>query len=124
MPIYEYRCSGCDKLNSVFIRSFALADDAPSPKCSRCGGSDLRKLVSRFSVARSEEARLDSLADMTQYADIDPDDPKSVTRFAKKLGTELGEDLGDDFHEAIEQVESGKEPLSDTGGSDGLSSGD
>lgn len=42
MPIYEYRCLGCER---VFEKIHKVSDPAPS-KCDSCGGR-LEKLVSR-----------------------------------------------------------------------------
>jgi hypothetical protein len=68
--------------------------------------------MSRFARVRSEDARLDSLADPSSFGDLDENDPKSVARWAKKMGGELGEDLGEDFdqmmEEAVEEEASGK----------------
>lgn len=114
MPIYEYRCADCGRVTSVLVRGFSATVE---PTCSRCKGTNLKKLVSRFAALKSEESRLEQLSDMSQFADVDEDDPKSVARWARKLGSEMGEDLGDDFKEAIDQMESGEMPP-DVGGED------
>jgi hypothetical protein len=90
----------------------------------------LRKLVSKFAVLRSEESRLDQLADPSVLGDVDENDPKSVARWARRMGSEVGEDLGDEFHEMVDRLEAGEMPddgetggdLSDVGASeaDGL----
>lgn len=59
--------------------------------------------MSRFATIRSEEDRLDSLADPSSLGDLKEDDPKSVARWMKKMGSEMGEDLGDDVDEALEE---------------------
>lgn len=73
----------------------------------------MTKLVSRVAVFRSEESKLESLADPSKLADLDENDPKSVARWMKKMGRELGEDLGDDFEseldQAVEEAEKAKE---------------
>ena len=46
--------------------------------------------MSRFATMKSEDARLDSLADPSQYGDLDENDPNSVARFMKKMGQEMG----------------------------------
>jgi hypothetical protein len=58
--------------------------------------------MSRFATIRSEEDRLESLADSSSLGDLNEDDPKSVARWMKKMGSEMGEDLGDDVDEALE----------------------
>jgi hypothetical protein len=63
--------------------------------------------MSRFATVRSEEDRLDSLADPSSLGDLDEDDPKSVAKWMKKMGNEMGEDLGDDVDEALDQEAGG-----------------
>jgi putative FmdB family regulatory protein len=110
MPIYEYRCAGCGRKSQVVTLSVRTP---VVPVCPHCGGSDLRKLVSRVAVLRSEESRLESLADPSSLGGLDENDPQSVARWMKKMGREMGEDVGDDFDaevdKAVEESERGGE---------------
>jgi hypothetical protein len=45
--------------------------------------------------------------DLNNLAGLDENDPKSMARFMKKIGTEMGEDLGDDLSEAMESDDAG-----------------
>lgn len=116
VPIYEYRCLDCGRYQSVLVRTFS---DPTELRCPRCEGTSLRKLVSRFAVLRSDEARLDQLADPSSLGDVDENDPRSVARWARQMGDQLGEDLGDDFKEAVEQMEAGEMPEDGGGDLDG-----
>ena len=60
MPIYEYHCQDCRRRVSVLVRSIS---NPGTPVCPRCGGRHLERLMSRFARVRSEESRLDALAD-------------------------------------------------------------
>jgi hypothetical protein len=60
--------------------------------------------MSRFARVRSEEDRLDSLADPSALGDVDENDPQSVARWAKKMGKELGEDVGEDFDQMMDEA--------------------
>ena len=71
--------------------------------------------MSRVAVMKSEESRLESLADPSMFADVDENDPRSVARWARKLGESLGDDVPDDYGEMVEQLESGEMP-DDLGG--------
>jgi putative FmdB family regulatory protein len=115
MPVYEYRCGDCRKRASIFFRSFS---DVTEPICPHCGSAHLTKLVSRVIAIRSEEERLESLADPSSLAGLDEDDPKAVAAWARKMGSELGEDLGEDFDEMIDAMERGEDPsgMDDLGG--------
>ena len=101
MPIYEYECQGCRRRVSLLVRSLA---GHTSPRCPRCGSAELSRLMSRFSTVKSEDARLDALADSSSLGDLDEDNPASVARFMKKMGREFGDDLGDDFESAMDEA--------------------
>ena len=60
--------------------------------------------MSRFATIRSEDDRLDSLADPSSLGDLNEDDPKSVARWMKKMGSEMGEDVGDDWDHTVEEA--------------------
>ena len=102
VPIYEYRCENCGRKVSVLVRR--MGEEAE--QCPRCGSPRLLRLYSRFALARSEEDRLERLADQAEMAGIDENDPKSLARWMRRMGEELGED-GDEFEEALEEIERG-----------------
>jgi hypothetical protein len=60
--------------------------------------------MSRFSRVRSEDDRLESLADPSSMGDVDENNPRSVARFMKKMGEEFGDELGDDFESAVDEA--------------------
>ncbi len=124
MPIYEYRCQDCGRKLSVFWRRRA---DIKSPTCQRCGSANMVRLVSRVRLVRSEESRIENLADEASMADLDESDPRSIGRWMRKMSEEVGEDLGPEFEEVVGRLEAGEDPeeieasmpeLGDTGGSD------
>src|SRR5215813_645314 len=99
MPIYEYDCRDCRRVVSLLVLRPATAE---APRCPRCGGTALTRVMSRFATVKSEEARLDALADDASFGDMDENDPASVARFMKKMGRELGDDVGGDLDEAVD----------------------
>lgn len=109
MPIYDYRCNQCRRRFTVFWRSLSEADSG-SPVCSRCGSHDVRRLVSRVAVLRSEESQLENLSDPSTFGDLDEDDPKSIGRWMRKMSHEAGEDLGSEFGEVVDRLEAGQSP--------------
>ena len=115
MPIYEYECHGCRRRVSLLV---LRPSTAPPPSCPRCGSGDLSRLMSRFATVKSEDARLDSLADSSSFGDLDENDPGSVARFMKKMGKEFGDDMGDDFEAAVDEAmsESGDDGNMDAAG--------
>lgn len=116
MPIYEYRCHNCKKRVSVLT---LRVSEAVNAACDRCGSTDLSRLMSRFAMVKSEEARLDALADPSNLSGLDENDPKSMARWMRKMGKELGEEFsGDDFDQMVEEMEAGNMP-DDEGGMGG-----
>jgi putative FmdB family regulatory protein len=102
MPIYEYRCQDCRRAVSVWVRRMGQEAE----RCPRCGGQRLTRLVSRFALARSDESRLENLADDAALAGVDENDPSSVARFIRRVG-ELGEEGGPEIDQAVEEMEHG-----------------
>jgi putative FmdB family regulatory protein len=92
MPIYEYQCLDCRKRSAVLILN--ARNQAPAT-CRHCGSAHVDRLLSRFAAPKSEEARLESLANPDSLGGLDENDPQSVARFMKKMGEEMGEDVGD-----------------------------
>ena len=113
MPIYEYRCGDCRRRVSVFWRTIAEAQ-AGSPLCPRCGGSTLTRLVSRVRVIRSEDSRLDDVSDVSDFPDLDENDPRSLGRWMRKMkdamGSEVDDDMGAEFDEVVGRLEAGEDP--------------
>ena len=99
MPLYEYRCEDCKRRFTLLVGMVARPAEQA---CPRCGGSQLRKLISRFAVARSEDDILDSMADPSALGD--PEDPRAMADWMRRVGREMGEELGDDFDELVEEA--------------------
>jgi len=116
MPIYEYRCRDCRRLSTFVTLSVGAAFE---PLCQHCGSTALDRLVSRVAIGRSEESRMDSLADPSALAGLDENDPKSMARWMKKMGREMGEDAGENFDQNIDEAMAGTE-----GGSPGGENGE
>ena len=104
---------------SIFHRNMRIDDKIT---CPVCGNGDLERLISRVAVVRSEESHLEDLTSGAALADLDENDPRSVARWARRLGGETGEDLGPEFDEMVERMEAGEMPedLSEDGGEEPL----
>lgn len=112
MPIYEYRCNSCGRKNTFLIRSIS---NPGKLACQKCGSKDLKRLFSRFATIKSEEARLEALADPSRLGGLDENDPASIARWMKKMGKEMGEDLGDDFDQMVEEAAESSDSISSEG---------
>jgi putative FmdB family regulatory protein len=51
MPLYEYRCSGCQKRTELLVLA---GDVASTPVCPSCGGHDMNRLLSTFAAQGGE----------------------------------------------------------------------
>lgn len=47
MPIYEYECKSCGQIQEILQKSA----EEPSLKCTHCGGTDFKKLISAAFVS-------------------------------------------------------------------------
>jgi putative FmdB family regulatory protein len=123
MPIYEYRCNKCKKRVSVLT---LRVSEEVHPECDRCGSKGLSRLMSRFATVKSEEARLEAMADPSSFSGLDENDPKSMARWMRKMGKEMGEEFsGTEFDQMVDEMEAGKMPDDEggMGGGDDLGGG-
>ncbi len=114
MPIYEYKCQDCGKRSSILLLRI---DPAFVPSCRHCRSARMTRLISKVAVLRSEESRLERLADASKLGDLNEEDPQSVARWMKRMGKEMGEDVGEDFDAMVDQT------MEEEGGDEGLSEG-
>ena len=113
MPIYEYRCNKCNKRVSVLT---LRVSEEVKPECDRCGSKKLSRLMSRFAMVKSEDARLEALSDPSSLSGVDENDPKSMARWMRKKGKEMGEDFsGEEFNQMVDEMEAGNMPDDDGG---------
>jgi hypothetical protein len=76
--------------------------------CAACGTATLERLMSRFAMVRSEDARMDALSDPSRLGGLDENDPKSMARWMKRMGSELGDEMGgSELDEMVDQIEAG-----------------
>lgn len=102
MPLYEYRCRQCGKVTTHLV---GMTIEQPVLCCSACGSQELERLISRFRHLLGEEDRMERLLDPSALSGVDESDPRSIARWARKMGKGLGEEAGEDFDELIEEME-------------------
>lgn len=125
MPIYEYLCLDCRKRVNIFFRTFSAASNT-EPHCPICDGTRLRRLVSRVAVHRSEESRLEEMADPSLMAGLESEDPRALASFMRRMSNEMGEPMDAEMSEVLDRLEAGESPdaieqsMPDLGGGDDL----
>jgi len=112
LPIYEYRCNGCNRRVQIFFRSFAAAEH---PTCPHCQSTDLGRVPSRVARIQSDSAREEFFTDPSNFASLDYENPRAVAEWARRMGDAAGIEMGDDYDQILDQMEQG-EGLGDLGG--------
>ncbi len=99
MPLFEYSCRACGK-QWTFLSG--VVSDNDEPRCPRCASTDFVKLMSRFARGRSDDARMDSLAQRMENSDLD--DAQTLRRLAQEAGREMSSESGADLSGEVEQL--------------------
>lgn len=82
------------------------ADSGLEP-CPKCNSTDAERLMSRFMRGRSEEDRLDEVADRLETMG-EPDSGSEMREVVREMGKALDEDMGDEMEEMFEMDAEGK----------------
>ena len=119
MPTYDFVCLDCHQRFEIFM-SFS-EHGSRKLKCVHCGSLNVRRRMTKVRIARSEESRMDGIADESALEGLE-DDPRALGKMIKKMGREMGEDLPPEFDDMAERLEAGQSPeeieasMPDTGG--------
>jgi putative FmdB family regulatory protein len=101
MPIYEYQCNECGKISEFLL---IKTDPTFIPQCKRCKSKKMTRILSKVRVIRSEESRMESLADPSKWGGLNENDPKSMAKWMKRMGKEMGEDMGEDVDQMVDEA--------------------
>jgi hypothetical protein len=77
--------------------------------CPHCQSEKVQRRIGRIRVARSEESRIESIADPSSLEGLE-DDPKALGRMMRRMSNEMGEEMGPEFDEVIDRLEAGQSP--------------
>lgn len=122
MPSYEFRCLNCRRRFDIFMKYSEFGSQPVI--CPHCKSENVQRKIGRIRVARSDESRMENMADPSSLAGLE-DDPKSLGRMMREMSRESGEDMGPEFDEVIGRLEAGQDPgeiekdLPDLGGAMG-----
>ena len=123
MPTYDFICNDCQQRFDVF-QTFAEYGKKPVT-CSHCNSKNVRRRMTKVRIAKSEDARMESMADDFSGVEGLDEDPQAMGRMMRKMGKEMGEDLPPEFDEVVDRLESGQSPediekaIPDLGGDSG-----
>ena len=110
MPIFEYTCSACAN-NKKFSDLIGVVADPQAPVCPRCNSEHVSRTVSRFARVRSEDSRLDDLADAADR--LNENDPKAIRSFMKGMASGMdGEVSTAELEAMLDEAETDESPSS------------
>src|SRR5512135_3598344 len=107
MPTYDFVCENCQQRFDVFM-SYSEYGKLPV-KCTHCGSDRVRRRMTRVRIAKSEESRMENMADESSLEGLE-NDPKALGQMMKKMGKEMGEDLPPEFDDVVDRLEAGQSP--------------
>ncbi|HSO10964.1 MAG TPA: zinc ribbon domain-containing protein [Anaerolineales bacterium] len=108
MPTYDFICNDCNQRFDVFL-TFAEYGKK-TVKCAHCNSKNVRRRMTKVRIAKSEDSRMESMADDFSGFEGLEDDPKAMGRMMRKMGKEMGEELPSEFNEVVDRLESGQSP--------------
>lgn len=107
MPTYQYRCLTCRRPFEIFL---TYADyENYKPVCPHCESETVQRRIGRIRIAKSDDRRLEDLADPAALEGLE-DDPQALGRMMRKMGSELGEEMPAEFDEVVDRLEKGQSP--------------
>jgi putative FmdB family regulatory protein len=126
MPTYDFVCRNCGKPFDTFMPFSEYGKRRV--KCAHCGSTNVRRRMTRIRFARSEESRMENLADESALAGLE-NDPRAMGQMMKKMGREMGDELPPEFDDMADRLQAGQSPdeiesaLPDIGGDSDAPSG-
>ncbi len=107
MPTYDFICMNCGQRFDLFLTYTEYG--TKKVQCVHCGSTNVRRRMTRVRIAKSEESRMESMADDSSLDGLE-DDPQALGRMMKKMGKERGEDMPPEFDDVVDRLEAGQSP--------------
>jgi putative FmdB family regulatory protein len=108
MPTYDFICNACHQRFDVFLTFAEYGKKTVT--CAHCNSKNVRRRMTKVRIAKSEDSRMDSMADDFSGFEGMEDDPRAMGRMMRKMGREMGEDLPPEFDEVVDRLEKGQSP--------------
>ena len=112
MPLYEYRCNKCHKRVTLLVR-----EGSPELACPVCGGQELSRLFSTFSIKHTYMDNYESILDDSQLVNgLERDDPRALAEWNRRMSRGAEDDnVGPEYKEMLEKMERGEVPAAPVG---------
>jgi len=108
MPTYDFICNNCGERFDVFMTFAEYGNKKVT--CTHCSSKDVRRRMTKVRIAKSDDSRMESMADEFGGIEHMEDDPKEMGRMMRKMGREMGEEMPPEFDEVVDRLESGQSP--------------
>ena len=105
MPTYDFICNNCNQNFEVFLTFAEYGKKTVT--CAHCKSKNVRRRMTKVRVAKSDESRMESVADGFEGLE---NDPREMGRVMRKMGKEMGEELPPEFNEVVGRLEAGQSP--------------
>ena len=105
MPIYEYRCSQCNQVSTIFVRN---PKTELVPTCEHCSSTRMKRLISRLSRVKNDQQVMDALGMPGPAGSIE--DPRQIGRCVEQRFEDYGMDLPEETREMIDAARDGELP--------------
>jgi putative FmdB family regulatory protein len=107
MPFYTFICQDCRKRFDVFLSYNEYGQK--EVLCKHCGSGRVQRAINRVRLLKSDENRLESMADPAALDGIDQD-PRALGRMMRQMKDQVGEELPPEFDEVVGRLEKGQSP--------------
>lgn len=107
MPTYDFICLDCQQRFEVFLAYSEYGKKKVN--CAYCGGEHVRRRMTKVRIAKSDESRLENIADPSALAGLE-NDPQALGQVMRKMGREMGEDFPPEFDDVVNRLEAGQSP--------------
>lgn len=108
MPTYDYVCLACRQRFDVFLTYSEYG--VKKVTCSLCGSADVKRRLNRVRVLKSDESRMEGMADDFTGLDGLEDDPQALGSMMRRMGSQMGTDLPAEFNDVVDRLEAGQSP--------------
>jgi len=108
MPTYDFICNNCNERFEVFLTFAEYGKKTVT--CVHCKSKNVRRRMTKVRIAKSEDSRMESMADDFSGIEGLEDDPKAMGRMMRKMGKQMGEDLPPEFDDVVDRLEAGQSP--------------
>jgi len=106
MPIYEYKCTKCGGVKTVFAKGFADPEglDPEGLSCDACGGRKLKRLISKTNYHQSQSDRLSSYDPTSRNSASFMSDSRNIGLHAEHVLQKAGVKPTEEFKSRLENI--------------------